>query len=294
MGVRLWLEIPVIVFLGVSITILLTLAIGFGLHSIFDREFLNVYVVFLSWLFSGFVLVFAFYRGYIRKEITHFPIAFCTVGIILILMGSVIKLPYTTKQTLREDKYNDYTDSFRSPDGLEKPLDENGSLRKITFPPSSTIRYVTYETLVYESYVNRSIFQIDIATTGTLSFKIVAFQLSYGGAANPKIRSTYFEGYVYNNWWENELADKGDSYFWTPPTRFTDFNGLVFENHEDHEIFVSFRVKMLHLKATEQIEVTDYRAPIHPYFAYGGISLVIAAIPIGAYSLTERKRKQKN
>jgi len=218
-----------------------------------------------------------------NKQIAYFSITFI-LGIVLILLGSVIQVPYITYQTIREDRSKDWTKYMRTPSDFDYPLYENASLRKIALPPLSAKKYL------WESMVslrgNMSVVQIDVGTSGPLTFKIV--EMDY---ENYTVGSVFFHQAMHFWGFVDDISeDDWRTYFWTPHYEWVFMVGLVFENPSDREIVFSFKVTEYFLKATEERRVTQYRTPLDSYFGYVGISLIATAVTLNIYYSRQGKQ----
>jgi hypothetical protein len=221
------------------------------------------------------------HKRFRKKQIAYFSITLSVIGIVLILLASIALVPYTTWETFRKDRVQDWTPYFHSASSSDSPTYENGSLRIITIPPLSTKTYKWETTMLWE---NISIVQTDISTSGPLSFTIA------------KVNADYTVAEVYFNQTMGGYGSGGNpgsswvTYCWTPP--YLVYNvGFVFENPVDQETLLCFRVTEYNLKATDERRITQYRTLIDSNFTYIGVSLITATVILDAYSYNKQRKR---
>jgi len=267
-----WLIAALVIIVSFYLALLIGSSI---LRFLADPELIIPFIVICCGLLIGFTL----YTGYKNRQIAYFPITFSIVGIVLILLGSVILVPYTIRQTYRKDISRNQTVYFSGYDSSERPVYENGSPREITIPAFGEKKYFWASRWLME---NISIIQIDISTSGPLAFKLAV--LSLDGA----IRDILFNRTMHSGWFESDRSGSWITYFWTPP--FSTVNiGFLFENPSNRSIVFSFKVTECFLKTTEDKWLTRYHTLIDSYFAYMGISLICTAVMLNAYLYKSRR-----
>jgi len=222
-------------------------------------------------LLSGFFISYIFYEGFKNRQIIYFSTTFSIIGIIFVLFGSLINVPYSSVSEVRTEFSRDWTGRiYNVVNDNERAVYKNGSLRAISISPNSS------ETYVWDYYgeVNTSIFQIDIGVTGIVFFIIAELEQErdlYTGERDVKR--------IFINWTIYGDGSTLDWYtrFWTIPYRFGGGSdkAFVFENPNDYEIAVSIKVTEFYLKATKEVEEIYYdNLFLDQSYAYGGLLLL--------------------
>lgn len=222
-------------------------------------------------LLSGFFISYIFYEGFKNRQIIYFSTTFSIIGIIFVLFGSLINVPYSSVSEVRTEFSRDWTGRiYNVVNDNERAVYKNGSLRAISISPNSS------ETYVWDCYgeVNTSIFQIDIGVTGIVFFIIAELEQErdlYTGERDVKR--------IFINWTIYGDGSTLDWYtrFWTIPYRFWGGSdkAFVFENPNDYEIAVSIKVTEFYLKATKEVEEIYYdNLFLDQSYAYGGLLLL--------------------
>jgi len=223
------------------------------------RMRLELYVVVHMFL-SGFFVSYIFYEGFRNRQIKYFSITFSIIGIALLLLGSLINVPYSSTMEVRSDVSWDSTEDFSNDLHSEKnPVYGNGSLRPIPISPNSSEIY-TWNWVPRES--NSSIIQIDIDTTGPIIFTM----------SEP--RYIFFNRTLHWYWFEESLDFDWITYFWTFPHWYMNEIRFEFRNPSDREVMTSFRVTVFYFKATKQVEEIYYDTLLDQNYAYGGLVLL--------------------
>jgi len=224
-----------------------------------EQRTIELYVtihLFLSGIFVGYIFV----EGFNKRQIFYFSSTFSIIGIALILFGSIVQVPYHEYNEIRVDYSRNITPYVARHD--------NGSSKQISIPPNSSVMYVWDD----NGKENISIVQIDIGTTGLVFYAVS--ELEWGrdpltGQSKQIIRRILFDGGF------NGDAPSLDWYtrFWTTPEAMWSDKGLEFENPNDHEITVSFRITEF-LKVNDQVREEYYDTLLDQSYAYGGLVLL--------------------
>jgi hypothetical protein len=234
---------------------------------------------------TGSIIAIVLYDAVRHRQIKHIPISFTMVGIILTLMGSMILEPYTVQSTYRQDQQADLTRSFvliTPHNDLDRPAYENGSLRLLTLESQSAKTYCR-ESLGLQFPTNTSIIQLSISTSSRLIF---GFAELY---SNGSVKALFLNQTVGAS---GNVGGRWIQFFWTPPySPYYDL-GLIFGNPSDNEVVFYTKVTAYYLKGTETEQITKYRTLLDPYFAYAGITLIVAAIAFETWSLRQVTRKE--
>jgi hypothetical protein len=222
-----------------------------------------------------------------RSAYEYLSISFCLVGVLLVLLGSVIRFPYSLQEDLRVRKSVDITKWFNADSGqaMDYPLFENGSMREIGLSPYGSKKY-WYSVGEAPGY-NDSLLQIDLGRAGPLTFAVA--DLSW---EDHNIRYTVFNqtggqaSPVRDKIWEWK------SYVWTSPwDHFGGNLGFIFQNPTDQDMLFTFNVTY-HWYAKEQI--TLYNTLLDPNFAYVGIVLIGISIPLNAYPFMKNRETENS
>lgn len=201
------------------------------------------------------------YGVYVKRRTAFFAVGFGLLGVVLILLGSIAEVPYTTLETFNNYPYN-------SP-----VVWANASF---TLQPN-TYKYYTVD-LVRQ---NRSIMYVRLdEATNSLVFTING-PLGYGfenGRTMVKLHISPFSP-----------PESPFEYFWTPPTLGRwDF---IFDNPFDTTNNVTVKILCYIYNREWQHEVTRYSPPLDESFAYAGIALIAASITPTAYQLYKSSKE---
>ena len=242
---------------------------NYDTQSTMQRIRLELYVS-IHLLLSGFFVSYLFYEGFSNRQIKYFSVTFSIIGIILVLLGSLINMPYSSVKEVRTDSSRDRTKYIYNAVDEERAAYGNGSLKEISISPNSSEMYV------WDDYgdENISIVQIEIGTTGPLFFTMSELEWDEGLTGKRNIRRILLN---------RTLSGHGPvldwyTYFWTRPSRWRSDKGFEFENPSDYEITVSFRVTEFALKTTREVEETYYDTLLDQNYAYGGLVLLGVSI----------------
>ena len=197
---------------------------------------------------------------YVGRRVASFSVGFGVLGVMLVLLGSIVEVPYTTWET-----FNNYP--HKSPVTW---ADES-----FTLQPHANKYYVLdliseNETLVYVKVeeVTNSIF----------------FKISYGWNPNLLIIEEYVPSVT--------PPEKPFEYFWTPPKH----SGwrFIFDNPSDITTNATVEIICYNYNVGWQEEVTYYHPPLDKSFAYAGIAIITAAlVPIVIDLYKTRKEMPK-
>jgi hypothetical protein len=206
-----------------------------------------------------------------------------------VLLGSIIRFPYSPQQDLRVRKSVNITRFFAPKTGQtsDYPLFDNGSLREISFSPfESKVYYKTSES--YLPY-NDSFLQIDFGRAGALTFGIAEL---FSWEGNHNIKHTLFNFSL--DAFQTDRIKEWRTYVWTSPYSYSYFTGplgLIFQNPTDQDSIFAFNVTF-HYYAEEQI--TLYNTLLDPNFAYVGIVMIGISIPLNAYPFIKNRELENS
>ena len=223
--------------------------------SIREQRAIELYVTIHLFL-SGIFVSCIFVEGFNKGQIFYFSSTFSIIGIALILLGSIVQVPYHEYNEIRVD-YSKKITPYEA-------CHDNGYSKMITIPHNSSIMYV-WEDFGKE---NLSIVQIEIGTTGPVLYTVS--ELEHG---DTRVRQIFFNGSFYGD------APSLDWFtrYWTTPYGIWNDKGLELENSNDHEITVSFRITEF-LKVTDQVREEYYDTLLDQNYAYGGLVLLGVSI----------------
>jgi hypothetical protein len=201
------------------------------------------------------------YNVNVKGQVAFFTLGFGVLGVLLVLFGSLVEVPYTTLETFNNYPYN--------PPGIWADA-------ILTLQPR-TYRYYALDLL----NENNSLIYVKIEeATNPLVFMING-SLGYGfenGRTMVRLRISSFGP-----------PESPFEYFWTPPTLGSwDF---IFDNPYDTETNVTVKIIDYRYNAEWQEEVTRYHPPLDRAFAYAGIALIAASITPTAYQLYKTRKE---
>jgi len=199
---------------------------------------------------------------YMKRRIAFFTVGLSVLGVTLVLLGSIIEVPYTTRET-----FNNYP--HYSPDIWENDT--------ITLQPY-TVRAYSLDLM----NLNESIVYLRIKATNPI---ILQIEGDYGGFYNVS-DTVMIKKYIP----PAPPLPHPFEFFWTPP-----FDGsmwdFVFINPFDTTTNVTFQIIIYYYNLEWEEDVTRYRTPLDRSFAYAGIIAMIAAIVPPAYDLYKTRKK---
>jgi hypothetical protein len=200
----------------------------------------------------------------VGRRVASFSVGFGVLGVVLVLLGSIVEVPYTARETFNNYPYN--------PPGIW--ADEVLTLRPHTY------RYYALDLL----NKNNSLIYVKVEkATNPLFFMIKSdYESGFDG------KGTIIKKYIS----AREPPVSPFEYFWTPSGRGAwDF---VFDNPYDTTTNVTVKIIDYRYNTEWQEKVTRYHPPLDTSFAYAGIVIIIAAIAPVAYNLYKtRKKSQK-
>jgi hypothetical protein len=205
------------------------------------------------------------YRGYIKERLTSFIVFFGVLGIMLILLGAVVDVPHTRRETISNPPYN--------PPGIW--ADANLTLRPGEF------MYYSLD-LVNE---NNSLIYVNVEkATGPVIFMING---SIGEGFNGSRTLTLMR--IPQLEWPTAPFE----YFWTPPT-WGSWN-FQFENPSGATDTINVTVKIIDYRYNAQWEerVTRYYPLLDRVFAYAGVAFITIAITPTAYDFYKKQKQKK-
>jgi hypothetical protein len=201
------------------------------------------------------------YDVHVKGRVAFLTIGFSVLGIVLVLLGSLVQVPYTTLET-----FNNYP--YKSPVTW---ADEVLSLRPQEFRGYELDGLNENKSLVYVN-VKKS--------TGPFVFTITGY-IGWGFNGSEVVA-------LYNIW-PIEPPNSPFEYFWTQPAFGTwDF---VFENPYDTTVNITVKILAYNYNTEWKEEVTHYHSPLDESFAYSGITLIIVAIAPIAYQLYKTRKE---
>jgi DNA-binding transcriptional ArsR family regulator len=229
------------------------------------------------------VCVFVFYVGFRKRHFGYFSITFGILGIILILLASLIQVPFYRSETVRTDYFKDQTPYLHELVSGQKAANKNGSLQVITLQSNETKTYIK-EWSYWERDLNQSILYIDFSATGPITLQLTEIS-SWHTSTNVFMT-------VKNNFQSLSLQDgMFESVFWTFPRGYFFGLGFAFTNPNDHAIDFSFKVTQRFFEATERRTLVTYATPLGPYYIYTGILFVCISVVLDGYSYRPSKPK---
>lgn len=201
--------------------------------------------------------------AYMNRRAAFFTVIFALLGIVLVLLGSIVEVPYTTMETLNNYPYD--------PAGTW--ADEVLTLRPNTY------RYYALDLL----NENNSLIYVKVEeATNPLVFMIKG-PLGYGFNNSKIIVKLRIS--------PREPPESPFEYFWTPPTLGAwDF---VFDNPYDTTTNVTVKIIDYRYNTEWQQKVTHHHPPLDTSFAYMGVITIIATIGLNLYWTKQYKKKQK-
>lgn len=201
-----------------------------------------------------------------KRQVTFFSTSLGLLGVILVLLGSVVMVPYTATETVNN-----------RPHGYTVWADDS-----LTLQPHANRSYTL--DLIWN---NGSMVYVKVdEATNPIFFEIEAFLgYGYGGGDNRIMIKQYVPSI--------EWPESPFEYFWTPPTLFGGWK-FIFENPHNTTTNVTVKILCYHYNVQWQGEVTHYAPVIHPYFAYVGIASVIAGIGLNLYEARRRENMSKS
>lgn len=195
-----------------------------------------------------------------KSRVAFLTLGFSVLGVVLVLLGSIVEVPYTTSETFNNYPHN-------------SPV--TWADESFTLQPYANKYYVLdlineNETLVYV--------KVEKVTNG------IFFNISYGWNPNLLIIEEYVPSIT--------PPEKPFEYFWTPPKH----SGwrFIFDNPFDTTTNVTVKILCYIYNREWQQEVTRYHPPLDKSFAYAGIAFIFAAIaPIACQLYKSSKETPK-
>lgn len=269
---------PWLVGLIALATIYITIVISVAVLKIWtDPSVWPSAIVLLSFLFVGYSV----YVAYSKKRIIDLTIGLCIVGLLFIVIGSMVLVPYATSETFRTETSQDITHEIIST--TIQPMYRNGSLAQISLPSN------TSQTFICESEAfnarNESIFQIEVSGSNLMNFVMKPLRPDTSEIFLNETFNTAVGGPVGEHWLK---------FFWTPPgtSSYMDL-GFIFTNPNSQDAIFYFRVTSYYLKATGELAVTNYRPFGDPNLPYIGLLMIGVAVAFNIYSLKDEKSEQR-
>lgn len=198
-----------------------------------------------------------------KRRIAFFTVGLSVLGVMLVLLGAIIEVPYTTRET-----FNNYP--HYSPDIWENDT--------ITLRPGESRGYD-----LDRMNLNESIVYLKVERTAT---PIILEIVGWAGAGFYNVSErTMIKKYI-------PRSTPADSFefFWTPPYDGAHWD-FVFTNPFDTTTNITFQIIIYYYNLEWQQDVTRYRTPLDRSFAYAGIIAMIAAIVPPAYDLYKTRKK---
>ena len=198
---------------------------------------------------------------YVGRRVASFSVGFGVLGVVLVLLGSIVEVPYTARET-----FNNYP--YGSPVTW---ADESFTLRPHTY------KYYHVD-LVRD---NHSIMYVKVEEATNLLVFIIKGPFGFGFESSGVIIKQYV--------WDIEPPESPFEYFWTPPILETwDF---IFDNPYDTTTNVTVKILCYIYNREWQEKVTRYHPPLDTSFVYAGIVIIIAAIAPAAYDLYKTRKE---
>lgn len=201
------------------------------------------------------------YSGYVKRHVELLIVFFGILGIILILLGAIVEVPYTAFETVNNYPYN--------PPGIW--ADEILTLQPHTYHYYSLDLLNENNSLIYVK-VEKATDPIVFTIKGPLGYgfnesEIVTIQRI--PSRNP--------------------PEKPFEYFWTPPA-FGEWD-FILDNPYDTATNVTVKIIDYRYNTEWQEKVTLYHPPLNKSFAYAGIALIVVAIAPIAYQLYKTRKE---
>jgi len=280
-GPKLWV-VGLIILLSVYLAFLVV-GVGFWLATA-SVSLLTSVVVGLSVGLSVLLVCYGAYLTYEKKRGKDFLLSLTIAGVVFVVLGAIVFVPYTTGHTYGTVSSFDWTYSIFSGDNLnEHPASLNGTLIEQTLPPLSSRTYI------YEGYslpYNNSVYQIEFSYQGRINFAMTAAYYGTDYGFNGPVLNMTYEGYGPYSWWSTLL--------WTPPTEGVDYLIFVFTNLENQSKTFYFNMTEFFRQDSISPSVTNYRSVVNPSFAYAGLSMICVAAMISADLLPRLRTKEEN
>lgn len=262
-----WWHIGLILLAGVYLTIVVLVL---GLQLMTDISWRSPAILVLS----GLIIGYGVFSTYEKRRAQPLSLSLSLAGIILILSGSIILLPYVTTKDYLIPSNEDVSSLIHGiPNTNDSLASYNGSLKEIALSPYST------KTYFYEGYgigINMSIFHISVSASGPLRFVM----------AEPAYReeNSSFEAVFLNEtYFSLDSSNNAKGYYWTPSWQVYTLE-FQFTNLSNNTI--SFRCGMttvwFYAIATES--TTTYRSLCDPILAPIGLFIICAAVAVNEYS----------
>ncbi len=235
----------------------------------------------------GLLVALVFCKGYQKKNLLYFSTMFIGIGMAFILAGSIVQLPYSVSHSVRQDRVEDLTPAIGGHDTANPFSWMNNSLQVLNLAPNHVARFTLYREFLE---ANRSIFQIEVATTGPIRMNIVRLDI---GSGSFSVDETYLSRAYHSSWFENQL-DLNHCYWsdtlWTLPDDHYCTIGFTFENPSNQSDYFAFKVSEYNLKAVVTQQDIAYRTLLDSNFAYVGMALVGLAVAVDVFPYVRMRR----
>lgn len=272
-GPKLWV-VGLIILLSVYLAFLVV-GVGFWFATA-SVSLLTSVVVGLSVGLSVFLVCYGAYLTYKKKQRKDLLLSLTIAGIVFVMLGAIVFVPYATSKTYGTISSFDYTHYFTS-NNVDYVAYPNGTLIEQALPPSGSVEYF------YEGYslpCNSSVFQIEFSYEGKINFVMSAeyygpvFNVTYNGIG-PTVTQ-----------WETLL--------WTPPVFGVDVLNFIFTNLENQSKLFYFRVTDLYRADSVTPSTTNYRSVVNPILAYVGLSMICVAAVISTNISAHPRTRENN
>lgn len=276
-GPKWWL-VGLIILAGVYLSMI---ALFVGLSLFITNIIMLPYVIVGL---SALLVAYGVCLTYKEKQTKGLSASLAIAGIVFIIVGGIVFVPFTSSQAYGTVRSFDYTYGIvLSTDINVHICDLNGTLIEQTVQASSSNTYVDEGNFPHTA--NSSIFQIEFSASGKLNLQMGLFQ----GFGFP-----YFTALNATSYWTDPVGSHWMTLWWTPPTISTWRIEFVLTNLENQP--VSFYLKMTDFYHAETINAsnTNYRSVMDSSLGYIGLSMVCVAVAISVYSNKRPRTTEKN
>jgi hypothetical protein len=241
---------------------------------------LSITVTTLPYWVLGFSILFlgyAIYVGLAKNRTLYLSIGLTVAGVVFIVLGAFLFVPYTTSQTYSTGTSYDLTNGIFLSNTNSRPfIDQNGTLIENTLSPLSSRTFDYW----WGFGSNSSVYQFAYSGSDDADFAILYH--TYDGS-DTVFNETFFTTQAGFEW---------DFRFWTnPSTHFhtRDTWELIFTNRQNQTLSFYFRMTEFDYPVNIAASNTNYRSFMDSRLAYTGLFMMCVAVGIGGY-LSRRSR----
>jgi hypothetical protein len=275
-GPKLWL-IGLIILLSICLPFL-GIALGFWLVTA-NVAVLTSIIVGLSVGLSVLFVCYGAYQTYKKKQSRDLLLSLTIAGVVFIMLGAIVFVPYTTSRTYETVSSFDITYWIQDRQNLENIVSPNGTLIEQTLPSSGSRTYFIEDGPFWS---NSTVYQIEFSYQGKINFVMTD---SYYGLSGPVLNMTY-EGFGSYTLWSTLL--------WTPPYEGRQTLTFVFMNLENLSKTFYFTMTQFNREDSISPSVTNYQTVVNPSLAYAGLCMICVAAVISAGFLRRLRTKEES